>query len=199
VLFVALAFLSAVVVPAFPAADAARGKDLFRACASCHNYDTDARKTGPSLRTLFGKVTLRNGKRVTEENVVNLILEGYNRMPSYRYQFRPAELDDLLAFLKTLNARPGTTADDTAMEPLTAGKTAFRTYCSRCHNPDTGEPKSGGDLKGLFGREKLASGEPVTEKAVMSVIEKGDGEMPPMKVWIDGPSLKALIAYLKSI
>jgi mono/diheme cytochrome c family protein len=190
-LLLAAAGLS-VIVPTLSAADAAKGKELFRACASCHNYDTDARKTGPSLRTLFGKVTLRNGKRVTEENVVNLILDGYNRMPSYRYQFRPAELDDLLAFLKTLNARPGGTADDTATDPLTVGKTAFRTYCSRCHQAE-------GDLKGLFGREKLANGEPMTEKAVMSVIEKGDGEMPPMKVWIDGPSLKALIAYLKSI
>jgi cytochrome c2 len=188
-----------ILVPAISAADAAKGKELFRACASCHNYDTDARKTGPSLRTLFGKVTLRNGKRVSEENVVNLILDGYNRMPSYRYQFRPAELDDLLAFLKTLNARPGTMADDTATEPLAAGQIAFRTYCSRCHNPDTAEPKSGGGLKGLFGRDKLANREPVTEKAVMSVIEKGDGDMPAMKGWIDGPSLKALIAYLKSL
>jgi mono/diheme cytochrome c family protein len=119
-------------------------------------------------------------------------------MPSYRYQFRPAELDDLLAFLKTLNARPGTTSGDAAADPLAVGKIAFRTYCSRCHNPDTAEPKSGGDLKG-FGREKLASGEPVTEKAVMWVIEKGDGDMPPMKMWIDGPTLKALIAYLQSL
>ena len=42
--------------------DAAKGKELFQTCAGCHNTANDDRKMGPSLRTLFGKVTLRNGK-----------------------------------------------------------------------------------------------------------------------------------------
>ena len=54
---------------------------MFQSCASCHNVLTDARKSGPSLRTLYGKVRLINGKRTTDDNVLNLILEGYNGMP----------------------------------------------------------------------------------------------------------------------
>jgi cytochrome c2 len=173
--------------------DAGKGKELFRACASCHNYETDVRKTGPSLRTLFGKVTLRNGQRVNEDNVRALILEGYNRMPSYRYQFRPNELDDLVAFLKTLNARPLVAVGD----PVSAGKEVFRGYCSRCHNFGSTETKPAGDLKGLFGREKLANGEALTEANVLILVEEGHGGMAGTKKWLDEPSVKALFTYLK--
>ena len=124
-------------------ADAAKGKELFRGCAGCHNYESDARNAGPSLRTLFGKVTLRNGARATEENVRALILEGFNRMPSYRYQFRAEEFEDLIAFLKTLNARPSVDGN------TVAGKDLFVAYCGRCHGTDAANAKAGGEFAGF--------------------------------------------------
>ncbi|MEO8127473.1 MAG: c-type cytochrome [Bryobacteraceae bacterium] len=164
-------------------ADAAKGKELFRACAGCHNYETDARKTGPSLRTLFGKVTLRNGTRATEENVRELILEGFNRMPSYRYQFRAEEFDDLLAFLKTLNARPE--VETTAV----TGKDLFAAYCARCH----ANQKSGGSLDGVVQKKGL------TDAKLMSLIEDGHSDMKGTKNWLDAASTKTLLAYVKSL
>src|SRR5262249_10216882 len=65
-------------------ADASKGKELFRSCSGCHNTESDEKKMGPSLRTLFGKVNLRNGQRVNDDNVRELILEGFNGMPSFR-------------------------------------------------------------------------------------------------------------------
>ena len=84
----------------------ARGRDVFRACGGCHNVLTDARRAGPSLRTLFGKVRLINGKRALEQNVRDLVTEGYNGMPSYKNLLRPQDWEDLMAYLKTLRGRP---------------------------------------------------------------------------------------------
>ncbi len=177
-------------------ADAAKGKELFRGCAGCHTYDTDARKAGPSLRTLFGKVTLRNGNRTSEENVRTLILDGFNRMPSYRYQFRPEEFDDLLAFLKTLNARPDV---ETKASGVSAGKDLFEAYCQRCHGADSGSSKSGGSLQGLFQKEKLANGKPVSEHNVRLLMEEGHSNMNGTRNWLDEAATKALLAYVKSL
>jgi len=157
-------------------ADAVKGKELFRACTSCHNYETDTRKAGPSLRTLFGKVTLRSGARATEENVRELILEGFNRMPSYRYQFRAEEFDDLIAFLKTLNARP-------AVETKAAtGKDLFAAYCGRCH-----------------GAERTLERKKLTDAELLVLIEDGHAEMKGTRNWLDAASTKALLAYVKSL
>jgi cytochrome c2 len=176
-------------------ADVANGKEMFRGCASCHNYDNDVRKSGPSLRTLFGKVMMRNGKRTTEENVRALILDGYNRMPSYRYQFRDSEFDDLIAFLKTLNARPGVQAKGDQAED---GKGLFTAYCARCHAPVSPTAQAGGSLQGLFQREKLADGKPITARNVLLLMEEGHGGAAGTKGWLNGEAAKALLEYLKT-
>src|SRR3954454_16803721 len=86
--------------------DPTRAKELFRSCSGCHNTETDERKMGPSLRSLFGKVTLRNGRRVDPENVRSIILEGFNGMPAFPYAFLDSELDALLAYLQTPKGKP---------------------------------------------------------------------------------------------
>ena len=116
----------------------ARGKDVFQACSGCHNVLTDARKAGPSLRTLYGKVRLRNGKRTLDDNVAQLILDGYNNMPSYKNMFRPGEWSDLLAYLKTLRARPEIGAVLTPIrgndnQVLATGKKLYAERCASCH------------------------------------------------------------------
>ena len=87
------------------AGDVAKGKEVFRSCSGCHNVDNDQRKMGPSLRTLYGKVLLINGKRTNEENVRSLVLDGYNGMPAFRSFLTDEQVNDLMAYLTTLNGK----------------------------------------------------------------------------------------------
>jgi cytochrome c2 len=85
-----------------PAGDAAKGKELFEQCAVCHNVDTDEKKVGPSLKGLFKKEKLANGKKVTEANVREVINAGGNGMPAYADMLSDEEKDHIIAYLKTL-------------------------------------------------------------------------------------------------
>jgi len=154
------------------------GKAVFQACRHCHNVLTDARKAGPSLRTLFGKVRLGNGKRANEQNVVQLITDGYNGMPSYRYILRPEDWTNLIAYLKTLRARPEVApvlrgirgSDD---EVLASGKSHLAQSCDKCH------------------RQQAIK---ATEEAVIvPLIRSGHGD-----VSLSEEALFSLVAYLKA-
>jgi len=159
------------------AGDPAKGKELFRTCAGCHNVDNDQRKMAPSLRTLFGKVTLRNGKHVDDANVREIVVEGFNGMPPFGNSFRPSEIDDLMAYLHTLTGKP--------VAPETKpGQSYFVAYCIRCHNPES-RTSAGPDLHGRFKAE------------FVDLIEEGHAGAPPLKEWLDESSRKALIEYLK--
>jgi mono/diheme cytochrome c family protein len=158
--------------------DAAKGKVLFQTCAGCHNTANDDRKMGPSLRTLFGKVTLRNGKHVDDESVREIVLEGYNGMPSFRYSFRPAEIDDLMAYLHMLTGKPPQAVSG-------KGESYFRAYCLRCHNPDS-RSSTLKDLRGGFRPEWAA------------LIDEGHGGAPPLKEWLDDAARQTLLDYLKT-
>jgi cytochrome c2 len=84
------------------AGDPAKGKDVFEQCSVCHNADTDEKKIGPSLKGLFKKDKLVNGKKVTEDNVRELINNGGNGMPSYSDMLSKEDKDNVIAYLKTL-------------------------------------------------------------------------------------------------
>jgi len=172
------------------AGDPGRGKQLFITCAGCHNVENDQRKMGPSLRSLFGKVTLRNGRRTTEENVREIVLDGYNRMPPFRNNLTPEQADDLMAFLLTLKGKPAETAG-------TPESIAFQSYCMSCHNPAR-RGEDGPDLRGLFQREKLLSGGPVNEETVRAIIDDGHAKAPPYKEWVDEPARRRIVDFLKS-
>lgn len=179
---------------------AQRGREVFRACGGCHNHLTDARKAAPSLRILFGKVRLINGKRTTEQNVMELVTEGYNRMPSYKYMLRPQDWEDLMAFLKTLKGRPEIVpvlqpvrgSDD---EVLKAGKAHYAEHCAGCH--EQAESKIP-NLLGLYKREALADGSRIDEAAIVKRVREGHGEMPPKADVFDDAALFRLVAYLKA-
>ncbi|MGD1069926.1 MAG: cytochrome c [Bryobacteraceae bacterium] len=150
--------------------NASNGKELFRNCAGCHNTDNDQKKMGPSLRSLFGKVTLRNGKRADDANVREIIRDGFNGMPSFAYSFRPAEMDDLMAYLHTLTGKP---IDSTT----SLGEKYFTAYCVRCH-------KAASDLQGRLTPE------------FMKQIDEGHNGAPAMRDWLDDSARKALIDYV---
>jgi mono/diheme cytochrome c family protein len=133
---------------------------------------------GPSLRSLFGKVTLRNGKHADDENVREIILEGFNGMPSFRYSFRPAEIDDLMAYLHTLTGKPA----DAEIPP---GAAYFKAYCLRCHNPDS-RTSTAPDLRGRYKPENAA------------LIEDGHAGAPALKAWLQDNERRILLEYLKT-
>ena len=88
--------------PAQKKGDAAKGKEVFEQCAVCHNTDTDEKKIGPSLKGLFKRDKLKNGKKVTDENVRAMINTGGNGMPSYADMLSDDEKTNVIAYLHTL-------------------------------------------------------------------------------------------------
>jgi len=93
--FVALA-------PAQKKGNATKGKEVFEQCSTCHNVDTDEKKIGPSLKGLFKRDKLKNGKKVTDENVRDMINKGGNGMPSYADMLSDTERNDVIAYLHTI-------------------------------------------------------------------------------------------------
>jgi mono/diheme cytochrome c family protein len=177
-----------------------KGREVFRACGGCHNYLTDARKMAPSLRTLFGKVRLINGKRTNEQNVMDLVTEGYNRMPSYKYMLRPQDWEELMAFLKTLRGRPEIVAvlkpiRGTDDEVLASGKALFAEHCESCHASSGGKFP---DLRTLYKRETFADGARVEEAAIVRRVREGHGGMPAKPDTFDEAALFSLVAFFKA-
>jgi cytochrome c2 len=84
------------------AGDAAKGKEVFEQCGVCHNVDTDEKKIGPSLKGLYKHDKLKNGKKVTDENVKGVINAGGGGMPSYADMLSDEEKANVIAYLKTL-------------------------------------------------------------------------------------------------
>lgn len=84
------------------AADAAKGKEVFEQCSVCHNADSDEKKMGPGLKGLMAKAKMKNGKKPTDENVRAIIKAGGGGMPAYEDMLSKEELDNLMAYLKTL-------------------------------------------------------------------------------------------------
>jgi cytochrome c len=82
--------------------DATKGKEVFEQCGVCHNTDTDEKKIGPSLKGLFKRDKLKNGKKVTDETVKAVINAGGNGMPAYADLLSEAEKANVIAYLKTL-------------------------------------------------------------------------------------------------
>ncbi len=94
-------FSLAALAPAQKKADPEKGKEVFEQCAVCHNVDTDEKKIGPSLKGLFKRDKLKNGKKVTDENVRAMINAGGNGMPAYSDMLSDDEKADVIAYLHT--------------------------------------------------------------------------------------------------
>lgn len=80
-----------------------------------------------------------------------------------------------------------------------AGKELFEANCSVCHNADNTERKMGPGLKGLFTREKLVNGQPVSDANVQSFIDMGGNGMPGFADLLIPAEKADLMAYLKSL
>lgn len=96
------AFLTAQEEKPTGAGDAAKGKETFEQCGACHNTDTDEKKMGPSLKGLYKRGKLTNGKKVTDATVLEVINKGGNGMPPYDELLSAEEKADVIAYVKTL-------------------------------------------------------------------------------------------------
>ena len=86
------------------AAAAARGKDLFdKKCGICHYADNDQKKIGPGLKGLSKRGTFTvNNNKVTDETLKTWIENGDTLMPPFKDVLEPAQIKDVIAYVKTL-------------------------------------------------------------------------------------------------
>ena len=86
------------------AAAVARGKSLFQQkCAVCHYDTSDQKKIGPGLKGLNKRGTFSvNGNKVTDENLKTWIENGDQLMPPFKDVLEPAQIKDVIAYVKTL-------------------------------------------------------------------------------------------------
>jgi cytochrome c len=86
------------------AAAVARGKDVFeKKCALCHNADSDAKKIGPGLKGLSKRGTFSvNNNKVTTGSLKTWIENGDSLMPPFKEVLEPAQINDVVAYVKTL-------------------------------------------------------------------------------------------------
>ena len=83
---------------------AARGKEVFeKKCAICHFADSDQKKIGPGLKGISKRGTFTvNGNKVTTESLKTWIENGDSMMPGMKESLEPAQIKDVVAYVKTL-------------------------------------------------------------------------------------------------
>jgi len=83
---------------------AARGKEVFeKKCAMCHFADSDQKKIGPGLKGLSKRGTFTiSGAKVTTESLKTWIENGDSLMPPMKETLEPAQIKDVVAYVKTL-------------------------------------------------------------------------------------------------
>src|SRR5689334_8419301 len=69
-------------------------------CYLCHYLDRPDTKFAPSLKDLFKRPTLMNGKPLNEGTVSNWISEGSPNMPAFQYSLTPKQIQLIVNFLK---------------------------------------------------------------------------------------------------
>jgi cytochrome c len=86
------------------AGSATKGKEVFdQKCAMCHFADSDAKKIGPGLKGLSKRGTFTvNGNKVTTESLTTWIENGDSMMPGMKDALEPAQIKDVVAYVKTL-------------------------------------------------------------------------------------------------
>ena len=73
-------------------------------CYLCHFIDNEdvrwGAKWGPSLKDLFQRATLLNGKPVNEQTVSDWIAEGSPNMPAFKHTLNPRQIQLIVTYLK---------------------------------------------------------------------------------------------------
>ncbi len=83
---------------------AAKGKEVFdKKCALCHFAESNQKKIGPGLKGISKRGTFTvNGNKVTNESLKTWIENGDSLMPPFKEVLEPAQIKDVVAYVKTL-------------------------------------------------------------------------------------------------
>ena len=83
---------------------AAKGKQVFeQKCSMCHFADQEEKKIGPGLKGISKRGTFSvNGNKVTTESLTKWIENGDSQMPGMKDTLEPAQIKDVVAYVKTL-------------------------------------------------------------------------------------------------
>ena len=86
------------------AAAVGRGKALFQQkCSICHYDTSDQKKIGPGLKGINKRGTFSvNGNKITDDSLKTWIENGDNLMPPFKDVLEPAQIKDVIAYVKTL-------------------------------------------------------------------------------------------------
>jgi cytochrome c len=86
------------------AAAVGRGKTLFQQkCSICHYDTSDQKKIGPGLKGLNKRGTFSvNGNKITDDSLKTWIENGDQLMPPFKDVLEPAQIKDVIAYVKTL-------------------------------------------------------------------------------------------------
>ena len=81
-----------------------RGKSLFQQkCSICHYDTSDQKKIGPGLKGLSKRGTFSvNSNKITDESLKTWIENGDQLMPPFKEVLEPAQIKDVIAYVKTL-------------------------------------------------------------------------------------------------
>ena len=86
------------------AGSVAKGKEVFeKKCSICHYADKEGKKIGPGLKGLYKRGTFSvNGNKITDEALKTWIENGDSLMPPMKETLEPAQIKDVIAYVKTL-------------------------------------------------------------------------------------------------
>ena len=81
----------------------AHGRSIYdQHCLVCHEAYSSKETNGPSLMGLYKKKFMVSGQPVNDERVRDIINLGKPKMPAYGNQLSAQDVDDLMAYMKTL-------------------------------------------------------------------------------------------------
>jgi mono/diheme cytochrome c family protein len=81
----------------------AQGRAVFQTqCARCHYPNKTKSLNGPGLQALYKKPYMPSGAPANDERIRATILHGRNMMPALSDTVDEQQLDDLMAYLRTL-------------------------------------------------------------------------------------------------
>lgn len=79
------------------------GKSVFdQRCEICHYTESTAQKIGPGLKGLYARMRFAGGEKVKDAVVIHWIETGGKNMPGFKDILKPAQINSLIAYLKTL-------------------------------------------------------------------------------------------------
>lgn len=161
-------------------------------CEACHPQGGTVPGTGPSLRGV--------AQRHSAGFIRAQILNGRGDMPGFGDRLREEEVEQLLAYLQTLQGEPSWNRSPPPVDPAAAarGRELFRQRCESCHLEGGRSPGVG------LGFEPPA---PVlvdelrrhTPAFIARQIREGGGQMPAIGADLTDAQIADLIAYLGAL